>query len=151
MLDLRRRPGHALNRGHDFRDRRLAARADIVDGTRRTALDHRGDHRRKVLDINIVAEHGAVTHDRQRLTVQNMTQEDRDDALALVRVLPSTVGVRDAQRRRIQIVLTREETHVVLDGELADAVGRYRKRTVVLAVAFLVLVAVDRCRRSMRS
>src|SRR5437867_1742267 len=100
---------------------------------------------RDVAHVQHVARLVAIAVDRDQLVLDHPAGEDRDHAALLCgEVLASAVDVGVAQGRESQAEGTLEHGEVLLEGELARAVGRKRADRVVLVGGHHVRLAVQR-------
>src|SRR5947207_1746637 len=131
--------GHAPAGNVQLVDRRLDARADVVDAA--GVLDRRQHAADDVADVDEIARLPAVAVDRRRLARRHPLEEDRDHTALERGLLPRAVDVRESQRDVVRAEEPVPTADVFLAGELRDPVRRdrlprrvLRRRPVALAV-----------------
>ncbi len=125
----------------------LVATADVVGLARSALAKDELDAGAVILHVQPVAHLATVAVERQRLSVERVRDEERDQ---LLRILAGAVGVRPAGDRRVHAEGADVRGDVEIPGGLRDAVGAGRpQRVVLLRRAARLEVAVDLVRRDL--
>src|SRR5690606_32575830 len=94
--------GDLTTEPHEFRHRGSLTAAEVVYLVPRGRIHSRCDHSCRILNEYVVAHHRTITKNLDRQALLNTVQKNRNDTLALVRMLPRTVRIRNTQRHRIE-------------------------------------------------